>query len=286
MYTLVFFLSVGMANGAIDKLEADAKAEHIAEVQGLLAARYSKPERQLEADLHRLKSRLASRGRGEDAEGSVASVEAVLALLGEEKRKARLTWQDVWHTTWAHTQARAGGGVGGGRVVGVSACGGRAARLQHAPALPTSACVHGTISRRPALAASHPQSVFVPTYIADCIFWPPLQLINFSFVPLRFQVRAARARVWRGRPGCTRPSASIRSFASHSEGVWDPRLTIACTPHNTAGPVCQQCEPRLERVPEQPGALRGRRAPRRAVHARRGRRGHHDHRWATLRGLS
>ena len=97
-----------MANGAIDKLEADAKAEHIAEVQGLLAARYSKPERQLEADLHRLKSRLASRGRvgGEDAEGSVASVEAVLALLGEEKRKARLTWQDVWHTTWAHTQVR------------------------------------------------------------------------------------------------------------------------------------------------------------------------------------
>lgn len=105
LYTLVFFLSVGVTNGAIDKLEADAKAEHIAEVQGLLANRYTKPERQLEADLHRLKTRVAARGSRDDAYGDLASIEAVLALLGEEKRKARLTWPDVWHATWAHTKS-------------------------------------------------------------------------------------------------------------------------------------------------------------------------------------
>lgn len=199
MYTLVFFLSVGMANGAIDKLEADAKAEHIAEVQGLLAARYSKPERQLEADLHRLKSRLASRGRsgGEDAEGSVASVEAVLALLGEEKRKARLTWQDVWHTTWAHTQVRrrARGPVGdrsGVERSRVVQWGGGGRDWQSPPRGAGRAFTRSRRFPTPQAAArpAIPQSVFVPTYIADCVFWPPLQLINFSFVPLRFQVRA------------------------------------------------------------------------------------------------
>lgn len=31
-------------------------------------------------------------------------------------------------------------------------------------------------------------SVPLQTYIADCVVWPPLQLINFTFVPLRLQV--------------------------------------------------------------------------------------------------
>lgn len=33
----------------------------------------------------------------------------------------------------------------------------------------------------------HTREVFFETYIADCAIWPPLQLINFTFVPLRFQ---------------------------------------------------------------------------------------------------
>jgi len=32
------------------------------------------------------------------------------------------------------------------------------------------------------------KAVYVETYIADCVVWPPLQLINFSFVPLKYQV--------------------------------------------------------------------------------------------------
>lgn len=34
---------------------------------------------------------------------------------------------------------------------------------------------------------SHTRDVYVQTYLTDCIVWPPLQLINFTFVPLRFQ---------------------------------------------------------------------------------------------------
>lgn len=33
----------------------------------------------------------------------------------------------------------------------------------------------------------HTRDVYLQTYIADCMVWPPLQLINFTFVPVRFQ---------------------------------------------------------------------------------------------------
>eukprot|EP01034_Spumella_vulgaris_P021889 gene21889-27966_t len=34
---------------------------------------------------------------------------------------------------------------------------------------------------------NHTKEVYLETYLADCIVWPPLQLINFTFIPLRFQ---------------------------------------------------------------------------------------------------
>lgn len=36
-------------------------------------------------------------------------------------------------------------------------------------------------------AWQHTKEVFWKTYMVDCAFWPPLQLINFTFVPVRFQ---------------------------------------------------------------------------------------------------
>ena len=35
---------------------------------------------------------------------------------------------------------------------------------------------------------AHTKDVYLTTYIVDCVVWPPLQLINFTFVPLRYQV--------------------------------------------------------------------------------------------------
>lgn len=34
---------------------------------------------------------------------------------------------------------------------------------------------------------THTKDVFWKTYMTDCLVWPPLQLINFTFVPLKFQ---------------------------------------------------------------------------------------------------
>jgi len=33
----------------------------------------------------------------------------------------------------------------------------------------------------------HTKEVYMKTYMVDCMFWPPLQLVNFTFVPVRFQ---------------------------------------------------------------------------------------------------
>jgi len=37
-------------------------------------------------------------------------------------------------------------------------------------------------------AWQHTKDIYVPTYVADWVVWPPLQLVNFTFVPLRYQV--------------------------------------------------------------------------------------------------
>jgi len=37
-------------------------------------------------------------------------------------------------------------------------------------------------------AFEHTNNAFKPTYLADCIIWPPLQLINFMYIPLQYQV--------------------------------------------------------------------------------------------------
>lgn len=108
-YTLLFFLAIGMANGGVDKLEAERRASAFDEVQHELEDRLklklAKPDKQLERDLLRLKSRLqgAGAGKGEEA----AAVERLLVVL-EEQRAAKMTqvpsWGDLWASTWAHTR--------------------------------------------------------------------------------------------------------------------------------------------------------------------------------------
>lgn len=36
-------------------------------------------------------------------------------------------------------------------------------------------------------SVNHMKQVFFPTYLMDCLIWPPLQFINFTFVPVQFQ---------------------------------------------------------------------------------------------------
>lgn len=137
-YTLLFFVLVGMMNGAVDMFLAHNRSRDLEEEgHALIVGRYSKPERALERDLRTLRESLHARGVTVDADGAAPheSIDRVLELLRAEQARTTLTWGQVWAQTWAHTR-----------------------------------------------------EVYMTTYITDCVVWPPLQLINFSLVPLKYQV--------------------------------------------------------------------------------------------------
>ena len=108
LYTLAFFVGIGMGNGAVERWVAERRALAFDEVQheleDKLKLKLTKPDLQLEKDLLRLKSRLQGGGGGRE---EAAAIERLLGVL-EEQRKAKLTlvpsWPDIWHSTWAHTR--------------------------------------------------------------------------------------------------------------------------------------------------------------------------------------
>lgn len=57
------------------------------------------------------------------------------------------------------------------------------------------------------------QADYFPTLAAECTFWPPVQMINFSFVPLRHQVLFVNA-------ACVLDAAFL-SWSGHQEAWFD-----------------------------------------------------------------
>jgi hypothetical protein len=164
-YTLLFFVSVGVLTGAAEKREADAKRAGMEEYEALLKRRYqsaidaaneSKPKDPTKAallsDLLQLKGLLqATRGNGAGGSGEAAH-----------------------------------GSNGSGSASEAAAALDRILGVLH-EGEDTSA---GGITWEGIWARTwaHTKDVYLETFIADCIVWPPLQLINFTFVPLKYQV--------------------------------------------------------------------------------------------------
>lgn len=127
LYTLVFFMGIGMLQGIVDKTEVDDRRKHVEEVKQLISNKYSKSERNLEKQLLDLKEKVPD----EDD----PYVDRVLELLRQETdNSTSLTYSEIWHNSWLHCK-----------------------------------------------------EVYLPTFLVDCLFWPPVQLLNFSFVPVRLR---------------------------------------------------------------------------------------------------
>jgi hypothetical protein len=109
-------------------------------------------------------------GLGPDYDDAdVASIDHVLSLLREEKSKAGppLTWAAIWGRTLAHAKA------------------------VYLPTFVAGAQKDIASGAKPAGWTTPPPpyaSSSYPLSCADCVVWPPLQLINFTFVPLQYRV--------------------------------------------------------------------------------------------------
>lgn len=141
IYTLVFFMGIGVMSGGVERLETIYGGE-VVEAPKEIAKTISKelaPKLVSDDLLSQLKEHLGEH----DAETSSELDQEQNKIINEifdkvrrthEIRAKSLTWKDIWTKAWLHTK-----------------------------------------------------EVYVDTYLYDCIVWPPLQLINFTFIPLRFQ---------------------------------------------------------------------------------------------------
>jgi hypothetical protein len=245
LYAVVFFMSIGMMRGGVEKFRQEEKKhsmETTAEVLrnklrekkgagGAAAGKRSDVEKKLTRDLLRIRSLL------EQSDVEDESIDRVLALLTEEERKTHVDeWGDIFRATWDHTK-----------------------------------------------------EVYWQTYVADCIVWPPLQFINFTFVPLRYQVRQWRVAMGSSREtieearggeetGCSLAEQLCGGRVGGRPSRWRPRAApfLALTFHpspfhpspstlTNTGPVRESLQPRVEHLPLLHGqheALRGKEGAR------------------------
>jgi hypothetical protein len=147
LYTVIFFMCIGMMRGGVDKYQADERRHSVETASEILRDKKKKrngkdagagADASMEeseasdgtrAQLERIRSLLEA----SDLEDE--SIERVLALLAEEEVKSHLEWKQIWDSSLAQLK-----------------------------------------------------EVFWPTFVADCVVWPPIQFVNFSVVPLQYRV--------------------------------------------------------------------------------------------------
>lgn len=148
LYTLVFFVTIGMMEGAATKLQLYLKAPVQQPSPQLLQGSDAK----IAEVVSQIKQKVqetpmptpTARSRSQEEEEQSRLISDLIRMINESRDKEshshdlkvrqHFEWERIWQRTWSHTK-----------------------------------------------------EVYWTTYFTDCLVWPPLQLINFSFVPLRFQ---------------------------------------------------------------------------------------------------
>jgi len=151
---LTFFVSIGLLNGAADRLELIYSSEddpklvpspQIPANDPTYAEIVSKLKQHIKEEARRSQFESEDSDHPSDSstpepDDDLVESEKLINLMihririQQQLNSQSLGWSEIWQRTWQHTK-----------------------------------------------------EVYWETYVADCIIWPPLQLINFSFVPLRYQ---------------------------------------------------------------------------------------------------
>lgn len=136
--------------------------------QAAISSRFSK-ERRLESDLLRIREVLASQHIAKHGD---ASGQAHIEIRDEDL--SRLSASQRRETIKQHKESI-------DRILNL---------LKAEEALISQELNNGSLSWKNIFDNTwhHTKEVYVPTYLADCVVWPGLQLINFSYVPVQVRL--------------------------------------------------------------------------------------------------
>jgi len=199
-YTLVFFVAIGLATGAAEKAESEAARAGMEEYEARLRARYATA---LAPPAGGGKDAREGAGAGGGAGAKDAAADQ-RAALREELLRLRVLLGASGAGGAAAAPPPGAGAEAGAPPPPPAAAGAPPPPPPGAPASEASEALdrilralheeadaaHPPVSWAGIWARTwaHTRDVYWTTYLADCVVWPPLQLINFSLVPLRYQV--------------------------------------------------------------------------------------------------
>lgn len=173
-YTLVFFMSIGCLTGLADRLEVNQQVK-----QAVLHRPQQPSDEKISAQIQ---SQIHSSDSSESSvvkEQRLAILNKIIAsyihddqalLEGKDRSELPILSSDISNNLPNEYELEEINNI----LMSI-----KRAQLYKAKGLTWE-----DISRK---SWQHTKNVYVETYLTDCVVWPPLQLINFTFVPVRFQ---------------------------------------------------------------------------------------------------
>lgn len=183
-YTLVFFMLIGLINGALDKMAAKLGYTSGKEDNNAVGSQVDNDEELMKTESLILKLEQQLQLAVEKQQQNTSSIDNSSASLSSSSKNVTTTSEDASKTSHRNGQL-INPIFGEDEIPILKEC---IQRLRDS----LEQRKNKRNQTRPwkeiwDQSWEQTKKVYFVTYLTDCLVWPPLQLINFTFIPLRFQ---------------------------------------------------------------------------------------------------